>query len=254
MITLEARQIAFSYGEKKIIDNTSLALKPGKITFITGPNGSGKSTLVHLLGGLLKPSQGEILLDGRSLESFSHTERACRTGVLTQEKSPALDFTVTERILMGRFARLPRLFDPGKEDLQIANECMELLKISSFAATPCNRLSGGEYQKVLIAALLAGKTPCMLLDEPTSALDPAGALHAMKIFQELKSSCAIGIVTHDLALAASFADELLLVSQGQIFASGTPEEVLTKENIAQVYNCGAEILRSSSGVVPLFRG
>jgi iron complex transport system ATP-binding protein len=250
---LEARELDFFYGKRKIIDNCSFRLEPGKLTFITGPNGSGKSTLLHLFGGLLRPAAGSISLDGTPLEKFSHTERACRMGVLTQEKEPALDFTVRERILMGRFARLPRLFDPSREDMEKVEEAMELMQISAFADIPCNHLSGGEYQRVLIAALLAMKTPVMLLDEPTSALDPAGALHAMKVFRERKDSCAAAIVTHDLLLAGAFADELLLFNKGSIFASGTPREVLTGKNIAEIYGCDAEILQGSSGVVTVFK-
>ena len=252
-MSVEARNLSFSYGEKQVIRDCSFKLEPGKLTFITGPNGSGKSTLIHLLGGLFQPQQGEILLNGVALENFSMTERACRMGVLSQEKTPALDFTVTERILMGRFARLPRLFAPGKEDLLAVEKVLELLGIGSFADTPCNRLSGGEYQKVLIAALLAGEKKIMLLDEPTSAIDPAGALKVMKLFQELKNNCSIGIVTHDLGLAAAFADQLILTSQGNVFACGTPEKVLTRENIAQVYKCDAEILSSSNGIVTIFK-
>ena len=250
---LEAENITFSYGTGKILSDCSLTLAPGKLTVITGPNGSGKSTLIHLLGGLLAPSAGEIRLDGKKLSSFSHIERACRVGVLAQEKPPALDFSVAERIMMGRFAHLPRLFDPGCEDLKTVAEVMEFTGITSLKDKVCRHLSGGEYQKVLIASLLARKTPVMLLDEPTSALDPAGALKTMEIFRQQKENSAVAVVTHDLALAASFADELILFSEGGIFASGTPEKVLTAENIASVYHCKAELLYSSTGPVPIFR-
>jgi iron complex transport system ATP-binding protein len=252
-MTLEARSLVFSCGEKKIIDDCSLQIAPGKLTFITGPNGSGKTTLLHLLGGLYTPQGGEVLLNGVPLDHFSHTERACRMGVLTQEKTPGLDFTARERIIMGRFATLPRLFAPGKEDLQAVAQVMETMGITELADAPCNRLSGGEYQKVLIAALLAGEKKIMLLDEPTSAVDPAGALRIMKLFRSLKEKHAIAIVTHDLALAAAFADQMILTSKGKIFDCGTPEQVLTKENIAQVYDCDSEILHSSNGLITVFR-
>ena len=250
---LEAENITFSYGDRKIISGCSLALEPGKLTFITGPNGSGKSTLLHLLGGLLVPETGSVLLDKTDIRTFSHIRRACSVGVLTQEKAPALDFSVTERIMMGRFAHLPRLLDPGEEDRQTVREVMAYMGITDLADKSCNQLSGGEYQKVLIAALLARKTPVMLLDEPTSALDPAGALRVMELFKKKKENSAAVIVTHDLALAASFADELILFNEGRIFAAGKPTEVLTAENIETVYNCQAEILSSSSGPVVIFR-
>ena len=208
---------------------------------------------LRILGGFLQADAGELLLDNRPLNSFPDSERACRIGVLTQERKPALAFTAAERIMMGRFAHLPRLFAPGAEDLKAVAEVMEFMGLIPLKDKPCNRLSGGEYQKVLIASLLARKTPVMLLDEPTSALDPAGALRTMEIFKEQKENSAVAIVTHDLASAAAFADELILVKEGRIFASGTPEEVLTEENITAVYHCKAEILSSSAGPVPIFR-
>ena len=244
---LEARNISFAFQKKPILQELSLVLEPGKLTVITGPNGSGKSTLIHLLGGAFTPQRGEILLEGRNLETFSHVERACRLGVLTQEKLPALDFSVSERIMLGRFALLPRLSSPGERDKAAVEESMKLLQVEHFAGTPCNQLSGGEYQKVLIAALLARETPVMLLDEPTSALDPAGARHTLEILTRKKASAAVAVVTHDLSLAAAFADELILVKEGRFYASGAPEKVLTQENIKAVYGCGSEILRTPSG-------
>ena len=249
---LHLQQINFSYSGKTIIRNCSFSLVPGEFTVITGPNGSGKSTLVHLMGGLLKPDSGRITIDGRDISCFDHLERACRVGVLTQEKMPALDFTVRERVMMGRFASLPRIFAPGAEECRRTEEILEVMGMTSLAQTPCNQLSGGEYQKVLIASLLVRETPVMLLDEPTSALDPAGALWIMEQLRLRKKNAAVAVVTHDLALAASFADKLLLVRKGDLFASGTPKQVLTVENIAAVYGCESEILDSSRGVVPVF--
>lgn len=253
LMELQVQQLSFSYGKKRVITDCSFSLAAGELTVITGPNGSGKSTLVHLLGGALTPDSGKITIDGRRLAEFDHLERSCTVGVLMQEKMPALDFTVRERVMMGRFASLPRIFAPGADECRRTDEILEVLGMSSFAQTPCNRLSGGEYQKVLIASLLVRETPVMLLDEPTSALDPAGALEVMALLQKKKKECAIAVVTHDLTLASLFADKLLLVSNGGIWAAGVPEKVLTAENIAAVYKCDSEILPSSAGPVPVFR-
>ena len=250
---LRAENIHFSYGDKLTVKGCSLTLAPGEFTIITGPNGSGKSTLLHLLGGLLAPDSGSITLDGRALNSFNHLQRACQVGVLMQEKQPALDFTVRERVAMGRFAALPRFFAPDSAEQKRIAGVLEKMEMLPFADTPCNQLSGGEYQKVLIASLLVRNTPVMLLDEPTSALDPAGALKIMNLLREIKKDTAIALVTHDLALAAAFADRLCLIRCGEICVSGPPGEVLTRENINQVYHCDSEILGSSAGVVPVFR-
>lgn len=250
---LQAQNLSFAYGKKTVIRNCSVSFSPGSLTVITGPNGCGKSTLIHLLGGLLEPLTGCVTADGVPLKDFSHLQRAGFLGVLMQERMPALDFSVRERVLMGRFSALPRVTAPDEKELIRVEKALEQVGMASFAATPCNQLSGGEYQKVLVAALLVRETPVMLLDEPTSALDPAGALAVMRLLQKKKKECAIAVVTHDLALGASFADKLLLVNQGEIFAEGPPAEVLTAENIAAVYHCGAEILSSGTGVVPVFK-
>jgi iron complex transport system ATP-binding protein len=250
---LQGSSLTFSYGEKKVIKKCDLTLKPGRLTVITGPNGSGKSTLVNLLGGFLQADAGELLLDNRPLNSFTDSERACRIGVLTQERKPALAFSAAERIMMGRFVHLPRLSAPGEKDKAELYEAVRTVGIEALINRPCNQLSGGEYQKVLIAALLARQTQIMLLDEPTAALDPAGALHVMRIMAAKKHTAAVGIVTHDLALAAQFADQLLLMKEGTVFAAGTPSDVLTVDNIRAVYNCDAEIVGSSSGPVVIFR-
>lgn len=251
---LKVQNIVFSYGGKKIIKACSFELNPGELTVITGPNGSGKSTIVHLMGGLFVPQSGSVTVDGREITSFTHQERACHVGVLMQEKMPALDFTVRERVMMGRFASLPRVFAPGTDECRRTERALELMGMTALAETPCNQLSGGEHQKVLIASLLVRETPVMLLDEPTSALDPAEALRIMALLKERKKETAIAVVTHDLALASAFADKLLLVKEGAIFASGSPSEVLTVENIAAVYGCEAEIMNSSMGPVPVFKG
>ena len=250
---LQTFSVTFSYGKKLVIRGCDLIFEPGKLTVIIGPNGCGKSTLINLLGGFLTPDSGTVLLDGKNLDSFSHIERACRIGVLTQEKKPALGFSAAERIMMGRFAYLPRLGGPGAEDQAEVQEAVRSVGVENLLHRPCNQLSGGEYQKVLIAALLARKTQVMLLDEPTAALDPAGALHIMRLMAAKKDHCAVGIVTHDLALAAQFADRLVLMRSGSVYASGTPSEVLTRENIRSVYGCDSEVIGSSSGPVVIFR-
>ena len=154
---------------------------------------------------------------------------------------------------MGRFVHLPRLSAPGEKDKAELDKAVRSVGIEDLLHRPCDQLSGGEYQKVLIAALLARNTQIMLLDEPTAALDPAGALHIMRIMAAKKKESAIGIVTHDLALAAQFADQLLMMKEGRVFASGSPSEVLTVDNIHAVYGCNSEIITSSSGPAVIFK-
>ncbi|MBR2373789.1 MAG: ABC transporter ATP-binding protein [Lentisphaeria bacterium] len=250
---LEAQNITFSYGLKQVIDSVGISLTPGKLTVVIGPNGSGKSTFLNLLGGFLKPDRGSSTLDGREIKNISASERAMKIGVLSQSLPPPLDFSVYERIMTGRFARLPRLLPPSADDEKFVGCAMDEMGISAMADIPCNQLSGGTYQKVLIAALLARECGVMLLDEPVSSLDPASALRVMKLLQQKKKDAAVMVVVHDLILAGAFADELLLFKEGRVFCSGTPEQVLTKENISEVYGCEADVIPAVSGPVTVFR-
>ncbi len=248
---LEARQITFSYGSAKLIDGLSLSVAPGDFTMLTGPNGCGKSTVLKLLAGYLKPQSGSVELDGLPLQTYSGRMRSQKIAVVPQEAPPVLDYTVEEMVLMGRTSRLSRFSPPAPEDRKIIDNVLALLELTHLIHRPCNRLSGGERQRVLAASALVQEPEYLLLDEPTSALDPAHALHLPEILKKLPDSPGCLFVTHNLQLAARFADKLILMSENGIFAAGTVREVLSPENIRAVYHCDAELLSDRHGrVVP----
>lgn len=250
---LEARSVTFGYSSaaEPLLREISVAVAPGDFTMLLGPNGCGKSTVLKLLAGFLPPGAGGVYLDDASLQQLPARERARRIGVVPQEMPPVLDFTVEEMVMMGRNPRLSRLAPPGSEDLAVVGKMMELLELAPLARRPCNRLSGGERQRVLIAAALALEPDYLLLDEPTSALDPAHALRLPGILRSLPHTPGCLLTTHNLQLAARFADRIILMGTHGIHVAGRPRDVLVGENIRAVYCCEAEILADrSGGIVP----
>ena len=232
---LTAQNLTFSYGNRKIIDQLTLELTPGKLTFLLGANGSGKSTLLKLLSGLLKPEQGDIFLNGTSLQKISYHSRAKHIGVMLQQRLPALDFSAEEFVLLGRTPKLPRLAAPGKSHKNAVDHALSLLDMEKFAKRPANRLSGGEFQRLCLASVLSLESEILLLDEPVSAQDPAQSALIFEALRKLSKEKSILVISHGLDLASCYAERLLLLAGGRIFADGTPQEILTGENLEKLY-------------------
>lgn len=234
---LETRELSFSYPSgRRLFENLSLFLSPGRITFLLGANGSGKSTLLKLLCGLLHPAAGGVWLADRPLAKFHPAERARHLGVMLQQPLPVLDFTVEEVVLFGRSAKLPRLSPPRREDLSAAARALEAVGMSAYASRRANTLSGGEFQRVVLASTLALESEILLFDEPFSAQDPAQSVQLLKMLREKAREKTVLVISHDLALAARCGERLLLLEKGTIFADGSPREVLTRENLMRLYN------------------
>ena len=245
---LEAQSLTFSYQDKIILDDFSLSLEKGSFTMLLGANGSGKSTVLRLLGGFLQPKQGGVLVDGVSIHTLKHFERAQKIAVVPQNMPPVLDFTVREMVTMGRLGNIPRFAPPGKSDQKIVNEVMEKMEISPFADRMLNQLSGGERQRVILAQALAGNPDYLLLDEPTSALDPEHIFLLMQTLHEISKNTGILMVCHDLNLAWNFAKETIILKDSNIFLSGDTRKVLTSENIRKAFNCNA-VINEEVGII-----
>ncbi|MEK6644392.1 MAG: ABC transporter ATP-binding protein [Planctomycetota bacterium] len=235
---LAARNVAFGFPERPdFLKPVTLDLRGGECWGLVGPNGAGKSTLLRLLAGLVQPSGGNILLDGASLASLSARDRARRIAFLPQHMPRDLANTALDVVLMGRFPhRRLGLFESA-EDVDIARRSLTLTDAAMFADRTLATLSGGEAQRVHLAASLAQAPSILLLDEPTAALD---LRHQLTIFTLLRSlakrdGLAIVVVTHDLNLAARFCTHVLLLDDGRSVASGTPGDVLTTATLERVY-------------------
>jgi len=236
MLKLEA--VRFGYeSSSTFLGPISLTIDHGQCWAIVGPNGAGKSTLIRLMAGLLSPREGTLLLNGKSVTALSLRHRARRISFLPQQPPDAGDFTVRDVVLMGRYPhRSLGLFDSAA-DQQLADEAMRRTGVFEFAERTLGSLSGGEAQRVHLAAVLAQQAELMILDEPTASLDIKHQLAVFKIIQRvLQSSGASAVVVmHDINLAAMFCSHIALVHEGRLIAAGPADGVLTAQRVQDVY-------------------
>lgn len=235
---LEARNITIKYGECEVLQNVSFALPEGKTIAVLGANGAGKTTLLRSLNGALPLAQGEIFLAGKSLHDYSRREIAQKISVVAQENETKFPVTVLEFVLSGRFAHGGVFGWENERDINAARSALEMCDLRNYESRLLNHLSGGERQRVVFARALATQAAILLLDEPTTNLDLSHQAMMFRLVKERCASCRASaiIITHDLNLAAEFADEIILLKNGRIFAHGAPEKVLTEENLIEVFN------------------
>ena len=242
---IELYRISAGYGRKNVLKNVSAAFEKGKLTVIIGVNGCGKSTLLKTMLGIVPTSRGDITIDGTPLREMSHNDIARRIAYLSQGKSTP-EMTVEQLVLHGRFPHLsyPRRY--AKRDYEIAVEAMEQVGIAQYANKPLHTLSGGMRQNAYIAMTLAQKTDYVFLDEPTTYLDIAHQLELMDMLRKLADG-GKGVVTvmHDLPLAFTFSDRILLINEGEVVCDGLPEKVCEENAVKQIF--GIALNRSEDG-------
>lgn len=258
---LSAEQLSFRYAPDGplVVDGVTLRLADGALAGILGPNGSGKTTLLRLLSGTRKPSTGRVLLDGQPLARLSRRDIARRIAVVPQETELAFEYSAIEIVLMGRHPHLGVFTVEGPDDIRIARESLTATGTAQLADRPFHELSGGEKQRVVIAAALAQSAGLLLLDEPTASLDLGYQLEVSTLLQTLNRDHGVtmAISTHDLNLAASICRELILMRDGRVLAMGPTTEVLTPENVQRLYDVEADVqVHGETGhmtVVPIRR-
>jgi len=238
---IELRNVSLGYNGSPILNNINLKAMPGKMLGLIGPNGSGKSTLLKGITRVIHPFSGHIFIDGRNIGSMKREELARLMATVPQNPVLPEAFTAFEVVLMGRTPHLGLLRYEGKEDIAIAWQAMEATQIESLAERRVGELSGGERQRVVIARALTQQPKVILLDEPTAHLD---IKHQIEILNLVKGLCLeqdLTVVTamHDLNLAAQYCDWLVMLNGGKIYTEGMPQNVLTAQNIKEVY--GAEV-------------
>ncbi len=241
---LEVKNISINYGVCAVVQGISFELKAGKIIALLGANGAGKTTILKSLNGGLAVANGAILLDGKNIGAYSRREIARKIAVIAQETETKFPVSVLEFVLAGRFAHNAGFSWETADDLQIALNNLAQCDLANYENRLMNRLSGGERQRVVLARALTTEARILLLDEPTANLDLA---HQALLFRLIKERCnavvptavsgaAAIVITHDINLASEFADEIILLKNGAIAAKGTPETVLTRENLQEVFN------------------
>ena len=236
---IEVNSISFRYHEDWVLQDVSFRVEKGEFVGVIGPNGSGKTTLLKILYRLLSPQKGEILFELVSMKKMDRTDIAKRIAVVAQETHLLFPFSVLETVLMGRSPYLGHLMFESERDLEIAKRVMDSTNILSFSERPMDELSGGERKRIFIARALAQEPEVMLLDEPTANLDIHHQIDFLDLILTLNRERGLTIVmaSHDMNIASEFCDRLILLQGGRIYKMGTPEEVITKENIESVYGC-----------------
>lgn len=260
---LRAVDLTFGYGDTPVLQGVSLHVPAGGFVGIIGPNGSGKTTLLRLLAGTRRPQRGLVTLDGVPLASRSRPELARRLAVVPQETHLAFEYSVLEVVLMGRYPHLGAFEIEGPRDVELARAALSSTGTLGLEARPFSTLSGGEKQRVIIAAALAQISsdapdgPILLLDEPTAALDLKYQLETATLLTSLHRSRALSVVvsTHDLNFAAALCETLVMLKDGQVLASGRVADVLTPELVRRLYDVEADVrphpLTGHVTVVPL---
>lgn len=235
---LEVKNISGGYDQKLVVDDVSFQVSKGEMLGILGPNGSGKSTLLKLMSGILTPSSGEVLIEGKLLKSFASKELAKKLAVLPQLHNQAFSHTVRETVALGRYPHQSGWFSTwSSEDEFAIKEAMRLTAVDKYDKHLLELLSGGEQQRVFVAQALAQQAPILLLDEPTNHLDIA---HQKQLLDTIKTQAIENDITiisifHDINLASLYCDRLLLMDQGRIKVIGEPQEVVKKSLVENVY-------------------
>ena len=246
-MALEIRHLNFSYGERSILKDLNATICRGRLTAIAGPNGVGKTTFLKCLARIQTPDSGTISFEGRDITKASIKEMAKMQAYVPQNTSLSFALTVQEYISLGRRPYVEWSF--SEEDTQIIEENIAYLDLDRFRNNMLDELSGGERQKVILARALVQQPQIMLLDEPTSALDVKHQLEVMRILDTIakERDCAIAMVVHDLSLIERYADDTILMSDGQIISQGSTHETLTLENIEMAYGVKALIIDTEHG-------
>jgi len=236
---IEVNSVSFRYHEDWVLQDVSFRVEKGEFVGVIGPNGSGKTTLLKILYRLLSPQKGEIFFELVPMKKMDRTDIAKRIAVVAQETHLLFPFSVLETVLMGRSPHLGHLMFESEKDVEITKKAMDWTKMLPFSERSMDELSGGERKRVFIARALAQEPEVILLDEPTSNLDIHHQMDFLDLILTLNRERGLTIVmaSHDMNIASEFCDRLILLQEGRIYKMGTPDEVITKENIEEVYGC-----------------
>jgi iron complex transport system ATP-binding protein len=247
---LELSDVTFAYGQREVLHGINLAVAAGEFVGLLGPNGSGKSTLLKLLHGFFPPQTGTARLSGADLRKLTARQVARSVAVVPQESPDTFGFTVAERVLMGRHPFLGPFDFETEQDLAVAREAMQLTDTAQFAGRTLSEISGGERQRALIASALAQTPEILLLDEPTAMLDIKYQAQIIRLLRRLNRErrMTIIITLHDVNLAALSCRRLVVLKAGRLVHDGPPQEVLTEQRMADIYDVP---LRRVDALLPL---
>ncbi|MGD9519720.1 MAG: ABC transporter ATP-binding protein [Armatimonadota bacterium] len=235
---LELHDIHVGYAAREgVLRDVSLTVGEGDFVAVIGPNGSGKTTLLRTIAGVLRPSWGDVRIAGRSLRQWSRQMLAREMAVVPQMTWPPFAFTVRDYVSLGRNPYLPPWASPRRQDREAVHRALTLTGLQDLADKPVTELSGGEFQRSLLARALAQQPSLLLLDEPTAFLDPAYAVSMLGLIEELNAQgLTVVAVLHDLNLAATYSRRVVALRDGQVFADGEVEQVMRGRVLEDLYS------------------
>jgi iron complex transport system ATP-binding protein len=244
MSTLEARELTLAYDGPLVVDDVSLVIPAGRITVLVGRNGSGKSTLLRAFARLLQPRGGSVYLDSRSIFDIPTKQLARRLGILPQQPLAPDGLTVRELVAQGRHPHQGWFQQWSDDDERIAERALTLTGMTGLADRSVDSLSGGQRQKAWIAMALAQDTEILLLDEPTTFLDMAHQMEVLDLIADLDRAegRTTVMVLHDLNQACRYADHLVAIKDGRVYAQGEPATVVTEEMVRTVFDVECRVI------------
>lgn len=249
---LWTENITIKYDDRVISRNLSVEIPHGSFTVIVGPNACGKSTLLRTLSKLIKPSEGQVLLDGKKITTYKSKEVARKLGLLPQSSTAPDGITVANLIAHGRYPYQNLIRQWTDEDEEAVMSAMRLTNTSELSHRFVDELSGGQRQRVWVAMVLAQQTPLLLLDEPTTFLDIAHQIELLELFTDLnQQGNTLVAVLHDLNHAARYATHMIAMKEGQIIAQGDPREIVTEKLVEEVFGLRCRIIQDPISLTPL---
>lgn len=255
----QAEQVVSGYDNKTIVHGVNILIPTNKISVIIGANGCGKSTLLKTLAKLIKPTSGEITLDGKQLNKIPPKQLARVLGLLPQSPIVPEGISVSDLVGRGRYPHQSMFSGWSKKDYEAVAEAMDIMNITEFANQNIDELSGGQRQRVWIAMALAQQTDILFLDEPTTFLDITYQVEILDLLTDLnrKRGTTIVMVLHDINLAARYADHIFALREGKLVAEGKPSKVITSDLIMDVFGLRCTVIKDpisgSPSVVPIGR-
>ena len=234
--------VEFSYSSTPVLDDITLDIEGPGFVSILGPNGVGKSTLIHCINKILRPNSGSVLIDGKDVKDISIKELAKEIGYVPYSANDSFPLTVVDTVMMGRHPHAK--WNSLDKDLDIIYDTLRMLGISHLAMRQFNELSAGQHQKVMLARGLVQEPKILLLDEPTSNLDIRHQLDVTKMLKRLsvEKGILIIMISHDINIAAKYADQVILMYQGKVYDVGTPNDVITESNLKTVYGVTSNVV------------
>jgi len=249
MKILRTDQLDLGYNGKMVVKGLHMSIHQGEMVGLIGPNGAGKTTVLRALAGLLKPRNGQVYYQKQSISSLRAQDRARNISLVPQREAFVWPLLVEDIVQLGRAPHRGWFLPFSSSDVSVVNRVLHLTGLSRLRKRSINKLSGGEFQRVMIARALAQEPEVLLLDEPTSNLDIHHQIHVFDLVRKLvdEKHMSVVVAIHDLALAARYCDRLVLLHKGKQCAVGTPEEVLTSENLQTVFGVRASLYRDPLG-------